>query len=160
MPLSIPGQQEVARKTSTPLFPKNWASHLLRGECSVVRIGKRSPKWWWLKDKEGKSPRKQNRQRSKQGPRTRVRTSGRTALLPKPNLHRTGPWGEKKTYKKRSQRVLLSFSPTRWVLFSLHYQIDMPSRLEDGVSCYYLNKIELQHGAITLICLRAITWSI
>ena len=24
-------QQEVARKTSTPLFPKNWASHLLRG---------------------------------------------------------------------------------------------------------------------------------
>ena len=27
-----PVQQEVARKTSTPLFPKNWASHLLRGE--------------------------------------------------------------------------------------------------------------------------------
>ena len=24
-------------------FPKNWASHLLRGECQVVRIGKRSP---------------------------------------------------------------------------------------------------------------------
>ena len=29
--LAIPVQQEVARKTSTPLFPKNWASHLLRG---------------------------------------------------------------------------------------------------------------------------------
>ena len=32
-PLAIPVQQEVARKTSMPLFPKNWASHLLRGEC-------------------------------------------------------------------------------------------------------------------------------
>ena len=32
IPLTIPIQQEVARKTLTPLFPKNWASHLLRGE--------------------------------------------------------------------------------------------------------------------------------
>ena len=31
MPLATPVQQEVARETSTPLFPKNWASHLLRG---------------------------------------------------------------------------------------------------------------------------------
>ena len=23
-----------------------------------VGIGKRSPKWWWLKDKEGKGPRR------------------------------------------------------------------------------------------------------
>ena len=53
MPLAAPVQQEVARETSTPLVSKNWASHLLRG---VVRIGKRSPEWWWLKDKEGKSP--------------------------------------------------------------------------------------------------------
>ena len=29
-PLAIPVQQEVARKTSMPLFPKNCASHLLR----------------------------------------------------------------------------------------------------------------------------------
>ena len=29
MPLTIPVQQEVARKTLTPLFPNNWASHLL-----------------------------------------------------------------------------------------------------------------------------------
>ena len=28
-----PVQQQVARKTSMPLFPKNWASHLLRGGC-------------------------------------------------------------------------------------------------------------------------------
>ena len=36
--------------------------------------------------------------RSKEGPRTRVKTSGRTeqtALLTKPNLHRTGPGGGK-----------------------------------------------------------------
>ena len=46
MPLTIPVQQEVARETSTPLFPKNWASHLFRGECYVVRIGeKKSPNW-------------------------------------------------------------------------------------------------------------------
>ena len=33
IPLATQVQQEVARKTSTPLFPKNWASHLLSGEC-------------------------------------------------------------------------------------------------------------------------------
>ena len=33
IPLTVPVQQEVARKTSMPLFPKNWASNLLRGEC-------------------------------------------------------------------------------------------------------------------------------
>ena len=33
IPLAVPVQQEVARKTSMPLFPKNGASHLLRGEC-------------------------------------------------------------------------------------------------------------------------------
>ena len=44
MPLAIPVQQEVARKTSMPLFPKNWAFHLLRGECQVVRIGKKESK--------------------------------------------------------------------------------------------------------------------
>ena len=54
MPPAIPVQQEVARETSMPLFPKNWGSHLLRGEYYVVRIGKRSPKWWWLKDKREK----------------------------------------------------------------------------------------------------------
>ena len=41
----------------------------------------------------------------KGGPRTGVRTSGKTALLTKPNLHRAGPGGRKKTYKKRSQRA-------------------------------------------------------
>ena len=71
------------------------------------------------------------------------RTSGRTALLPKPNLHRAGP-GEEKTYKKRTQRALsLSLSPLHdGVIFSLHLWIDVPSCL-DEFSCYLLNKIYL-----------------
>ena len=36
----------------------------------------------------------------------------------------------------------------------------MPSRLEDGFSHCYLNKIELRHGAVVLICLRAMTQSV
>ena len=36
-PVTVPVQQEVAIKTLTPLFPKNWAFYLLRGECQVVR---------------------------------------------------------------------------------------------------------------------------
>ena len=88
-----------------------------------------------------KSPGKQNRGRSKEGLRTRVRTLGRTALLTKPNLHRAGPGGRKK-HKKRSQRVL-SLSPTCWgalLFMSLDRCALMP---QDGFSCYLLNKIEL-----------------
>ena len=77
-PLAVPVQQEVARETMTPLVPNNWASHLLRGEYQVVKIGKRSPKWWWLKDKEGKA----HENRTNEGPRARVRTSGRTNSTP------------------------------------------------------------------------------
>ena len=40
-------------------------SHFWFYKCQVVRIGKRSPEWWWLKDKEGKSPGKLNKGRSK-----------------------------------------------------------------------------------------------
>ena len=32
MPLAVAAQQEVARETSTPLFPKNWATRLLSRE--------------------------------------------------------------------------------------------------------------------------------
>ena len=50
-------------------------------------------------------------QRSKEGPRTRVRTSGKIALLAKPSSHRAGPGGRKTTYKKRSQRAVSVFLP-------------------------------------------------
>ena len=73
--------------------------------------------------------------------RTGMRTSGRTALLTKPNLHRAGPGGRKK-HKKRSQRALALSLPSAGVLFSSCLWIDMPSHLEDGFSCYLLNKIE------------------
>ena len=69
--------------------------------------------------------------------------TGRTAVLAKPNLHRAGPGGRKKTYKKRSQRALSLSLLHAVALFSSHLWIDVPSRLEDGFSCYYLNKIEL-----------------
>ena len=35
MPLAVPVQQEVARETLMPLFPKNWATHLLKGGGDV-----------------------------------------------------------------------------------------------------------------------------
>ena len=78
MPLTIPAQQEVARETLTPLFPKNCASHLLRGKCWAVRIGKRSLKWRWLKDRKEKT----HGNGTKENPRTRVRTSGETNSPP------------------------------------------------------------------------------
>ena len=138
MPLAVPVQQEVARETPTPLFPKNWASHLLRGECQVVRIGKKSPKWWWLKDLEGKA----HENRTKEGLRTRVRTSGKTNNTPGwPNLHKTDPGTEK--HIKRGAKALFSLSlslPLSGAIFSSGLWIVVPSRLKDGFACCYLNK--------------------
>ena len=51
---------------------------LWRWNCEVVRIGKKSPKWPWLKDLEGKA----RENRTKKGPRTGVRTSGKTNNAP------------------------------------------------------------------------------
>ena len=56
------------------------------------------------KRQEGKS----RENRTEEGLRTGVKTSGRTALLLKPNLHKTGPGGKK--HKKKSQ-ISLSLSP-------------------------------------------------
>ena len=46
-------------------IPKELGLPSLEGECQGVKIGKRSPKQWWLKDKEGKTLQKQNKGRSK-----------------------------------------------------------------------------------------------
>ena len=52
---------------------------------------------------------KAHENRTKEGPRTGVRTSGKTNNTPGgPSLHKTGPGTE--TYKKRSQSSLLPFS--------------------------------------------------
>ena len=51
--------------------------------------------------------------RTKKGPRTGVRTSGKTNNTPGwPNLHKTGPGTE--THIKRGAKALFSLSPTRW----------------------------------------------
>ena len=64
MPLAVPAQTEVARKNKELGLPS--------------RIGNRSPEWQWLTDKEGKAC----ENRTEEGPRTGVRTSGRTSSSP------------------------------------------------------------------------------
>ena len=74
--------------------------------------------------------------RSKEGPRTRVKTSGRTAFLAKSNLHRAGPGGRKKHIKGGAKALSHGLSPAcvrSFLSFSL------------SLSCYLLNKIELYH---------------
>ena len=89
-------------------------------------------------------PTKIEQRKVKERSEDRVRTSGRTALLAKPNLHRAGPEGRKKNIKRGAKG--LSFSPPHaGMFFSLSLWVDILSRLEDGFSCYYLNKIELFH---------------
>ena len=84
--------------------------------CQVVRIGNRSPEWWWLKDKEGKSPRKQNKGKSEDQSED-LRQNKQHSWLAQFTQGR--PRGEEKTYKKRSQRagdlsLSLSLIPTHW----------------------------------------------
>ena len=121
MPLAIPVQQEVARKTLTPLIPKNWASHLLRGECYVVRIGKKSPEWQWLKDKAGKSLRKQNKGRPKDWSED-IRQNKQHSWLAQFTQGR--PRGGEKNMKRGAKGpgvslLLLSLSPS-WALSLSH----------------------------------------
>ena len=87
---------------------------------------------------------KAHENRTKEGPRTRVRTSGKLNNTPGwPNLHRAGP--ERDKHINRGVKASsLSLSPPRaGALFSSCLWIDVPSLLEDGFSCYLLNKIEL-----------------
>ena len=72
-------------------------------KCYVVRIGNRSPKWPWLQDKEGKSPRKQNKGRS-EDLREDLRQNKQHSWLAQFTQGR--PRARKKTYKKRSQSSL------------------------------------------------------
>ena len=86
--------------------------------------------------------RQRRENRTKEGQRTEVRTSGKTNNTPGwPNLHRTGP-GREKHIKRGAKASSLSLSRMLG-RSSLHVWIDVPSCLEDGFSCYLLNKIEL-----------------
>ena len=73
---------------------------ILLYKCQVDRIGKRSPEWWQLKDKEGKSP----LNRTKEGLKTGVKILDKTNSPPgQVNLHRADSGGRRKKHKKRSQ---------------------------------------------------------
>ena len=64
--------------------------------------------------------------RSKEGPRTRVKTSEQTALLAKPNLHRAGPGGGKKHIKGGAKALSHRFSlPRVCTLFFLSLSLTL-----------------------------------
>ena len=73
-----------------------------------------------------------------------MRTSGKTNTTPGwPNLCGTGPGEKKKAQKEEPKPALYLCLPGTGALFSSRLWIDLPSQLEDGFSCYLLNKIEL-----------------
>ena len=81
-------------------------------------------------------------QRKVQGPQVE-----QTALLASPIYIGQAQGEEKKKHIKRGAKVLalsvsraLAHFPT---LFSSRLWVGMPSCLEDGFSCYFINKIEL-----------------
>ena len=73
--------------------------------------------------------------RSKEGPRTRMKTSGRTNSTP---LHRAGPGGGKKHIRGEAKALSQGLSlPLTCALLSLSLSLSL------FLSCYLLNKIEL-----------------
>ena len=75
--------------------------------------------------------RQRRENRTKEGQRTGVRTSGKTNNTPAwPNLHRTGP-GRDKHINRGAQGSSLALSPARWgalLLMSLDQRALMPRR--------------------------------
>ena len=70
-----------------------------------MAVAKRPGREKWLEDLEGKA----RENRTKEGPKTGVRTSGKTNNTPGwPNLHKTGPGTEK--HIKRGAKALFSLS--------------------------------------------------
>ena len=142
MPLAVPVQQEVARKTLMPLFPKNWASCLLRGEMLGSQNRKKESSMEVAKRK-GKAC----ENKTKEGPRTR-RTSGKTnSTSGQPNLYRAGPRGGGKKNKKRSQ----NWAVTVFLFESFGSACPHASRMyfsllsKKKLSC----NTELKHSSIT-----------
>ena len=103
--------------SSSSWFPFKEASGLLvrimlLWFCYVGRLGKRSPKWRWIKARKGKAHENRTKggQRKVRGPEWRLQVE-QTALLAKPNLHRTGPGGGKKHIKGGAKALFFSLSP-------------------------------------------------
>jgi len=77
-----------------------------------------------------------------------------------PSLQRAGPGGGKEKHIKRGAKgpgVSLSRFLSLFSLGLLGLHALMP---RGCIFLYFLNKTELQHRAVTLICLRAVTWSV
>ena len=105
------------------------------------------------REKPAKIEQRKVKERSEDG----VRTSGRTALLAEPNLHRAGPGGRK--HIKGGAKCSLALSLPRVYPLSLSLSLSLfppnphPAHagpllhsllfFEDGFSYYLLNKIEL-----------------
>ena len=70
-----------------------------------------------------------------------MRTSGKTTLLAGP-IYTGQAQGEKNIKRGAEARSLSLFPPGAGALFSSRLWVDMASRLNDGFSCYYLNKIK------------------
>ena len=81
--------------------------------------------------------------RSKEGPRTRVKTSEQTALLAKPNLHRAGPGGGKKHIKGGAKALSLGLSLPCACACALSLSLSLSLSFSLSLSCYLLNKMEL-----------------
>lgn len=83
---------------------------------------------------------------AKEGRRSGVRTSGGANSTAGCSLTQGRPGGRKRHMRRGAKgpggslSCALVFSPT---LFSSRLRVGMPSRLVDGFSCYFLNKIEL-----------------
>ena len=125
------------RDLNTPI-PKELGLPSLEREMLGNRIGKRNPKWQWLKDKR-KSPWKWNKRKSADQSEN-LRWNKCAPFLASPNLHRAGEGGGDKTYfKKGSQDTL---GPLLWG--------GLPSCFE-GILSYLPNKSLSCNRAITLV---------
>ena len=103
MTLTIPAQQELARETSMALFPKNWASYLLRG--GILRSQKRKESKIVVAKRQRKG--KACKNRIKENAQNRVRTSGETNTPPSwPAQYAQGRLkvGRRQTHKRRKPR--------------------------------------------------------
>ena len=112
----------------------------------VVRIGQRSPEWWWPKGKEEKSLQKQNRGRSEDLSED-LRWNKQQSWLAQFTQGRPG--GRRKHRKRGAKGPGASLSLAQEHRYSLSlsslcvFWVSMASRLEDVFSFYFLNKTEL-----------------
>ena len=158
MPLTIPVQQEVARKTLTPLFPNNWASHLLGvGGILCRQNRKKESRMTWLKEKEGKSPRKQNKGRSEHQSED-LRQNQQDSWLAQFTQGR--PRGRRKHIKRGAKGARgLSLSSAQALFLSLFssHLLGRHALMPGGcILLYFLNKTDLSEN-YNMDCPRAVT---